>query len=175
MEINFIPANFEILYEEVTKENEHKFQKEYELLKEYATQDVKEWLKKAKIKGELENTDEILLTLLIELHKKIDRIENILTNQQENILDLAFKTFTTGIHFEYLMVKDNSFDKNKLYYSRIKLPVFPKKEFPIYIKAITNNIAKIDKISQKNQEEWNYIVRAKEREYIRELKGVKDA
>ena len=173
MDIRFVRASLDITYEEVVNSNRAIFKDEYEKLSEYENDDIKEWIKKLKAKGQLEDTDKVLLTLLIELHKKVDNLEAILKQEDDNSLKLQHHSTIIGINFDYIQTNNHSFLEDVLYYAKISLPVFPKRDIPVYIYGIDKNIAKIHLISQKNLEDWNALVMAKEREYIRELKGVK--
>lgn len=173
MNIRFVPASLDITFEEVLSSNRSIFRNEYDTLSEYENDDIKEWIKKLKAKGQLEDTDRILLTLLVELHKKVDKIEAILKDEESNLLKLQHSSKIVGINFDYIKTNSYNFLEDTLYYARILLPVFPKREMPLYLYGISNDTAKIHLISQKNLEDWNALVTAKEREKIRELKGVK--
>jgi hypothetical protein len=172
MDVRFVPASLDIVYEEVLDSNRTIFKDEYDRLSEYENDDMKEWVKKLKAKGQLEDTDKILLTLLVELHKKVDNLEALLKQKENNTLKLQHNSKIVGINFDYIQTDGYDFLENTLYYAKIFLPVFPKREIPIYINGITKHIGKIHLISQKNIEDWNALVMTKEREQIRKLKGV---
>ncbi len=174
MDIRFVPASLDIEYEEVNSKNQGIFKDEYKTLQEYGNDDINEWVKKLKAKGQLDDTDRVLLTLLVELHKKIDNLENLLKNEKSNLVKLQQSSKTTAINFDYIQTDSFDFLSDTLYYARIALPVFPKREIAVYLYGIENNIAKIHLISQKNQDDWNSLIMSKEREYIRKIKGVKD-
>ena len=171
MNIRFVPASLNITFEEVTDMNRSIFRNEYNTLNEYENDDIKEWVSKLKAQGKLDDTDRVLLTLLIELHKKIDNIETILKNNENKSLKLQHSSKIVGIHFDHIQINDFDFLENNLYFAKIQLPVFPKREIPIYLLGLNSTIAKIHMISQKNQDDWNSLVMAKEREEIRKIKG----
>jgi len=170
MDIRFVPTALEMTFEEVNNSNRSLFKEEYNSLSEYEHDDIKEWIKKLKAQGKLEDTDKILLTLLIELNKKIDNIEAILKNEDKKGIKLQYNSKIIGINFDYIKTNDYDFVEDSLYYAKIVLPVFPKREIPVYLYGITTDVAKIHLISQKNSEDWNALVMAKERELIREQK-----
>jgi len=170
MDIRFVPTSLEITYEEVNNTNKSIFKEEYNTLNEYENDDIKEWIKKLKAQGQLDDTDKVLLTLLIELHKKVDNLEAILENKKETGLKLQHSSKIIGINFDYIKTNSFNFLEDTLYYAKISLPVFPKREIPVYLYGINDNTAKIHLISQKNLEDWNALVMAKERELIREQK-----
>ena len=171
MNIRFVSASLNISFEEVLDSNRSIFKNEYNTLNEYENDDIKEWVSKLKAHGKLDETDRVLLTLLVELHKKVDNLETLIKNEKDDGLKLQHHTKIIGIHFEYIGLNDYNFLENTLYFAKVELPVFPKREIPIYLIGLKQNMAKIHLISQKNQEDWNSLVMAKEREEIRKLKG----
>jgi len=168
--IRFVPASLDIVFEEVNSSNKSIFKQEYNSLCEYENDDIKDWIKKLKSQGKLEDTDRVLLTLLVELHKKIDHLEALIKDEDQRGIKLQHSSKIIGINFDYIKTDNYNFLEDTLYYSKISLPVFPKREIPVYLYGISKDIAKIHLISQKNLEDWNALVMAKEREYIREIK-----
>jgi len=170
MDIHFVPAALDISFEEVNNSNKALFKNEYNTLSEYENDDIKEWIKKLKAQGKLDDTDRVLLTLLIELHKKVDHLEALIKHEENKGIRLQHASKIIGINFDYIKTDSYNFLEDTLYYAKISLPVFPKREIPVYIYGVSKDIAKIHLISQKNMEDWNALVAAKEREYIRERK-----
>ena len=168
--IRFIPTTLNFSYEEVRDSNKKEFQEEYNLLSEYNSDGIEDWIKKLQAKGQMQDTDQVLLKLIVELHKKVDRIESILKNENEQLLPLQHKSKIYAIHFDYIQAEKYTFLIDTIYYARISLPVFPKKELPIYLIGIKDDIAKIHVINQKNADEWIAFVMSKEREEIRKIK-----
>ena len=172
-DIRFVSATLNLYYEEIFDSNKKMFQDEYNRLSEYANSDIEEWLKKAQAKGLTEDSDKVLITLLVELHKKIDRLESILKNDEDKNIPLQHSSKIVGINFDYIKTDDLNFLEDKRYYARIEMPTFPKREIPLFLTGVSANIAKIILIGQKNLEDWNSFIMAKERENIRELKRSK--
>jgi len=172
-EIRFIPTSLDLVFEEVYDSNKAKFQEEYNSLSEYENSDIEDWLKKAKAKGLLEDSDKVLVALLVELHKKVDRLEDILKQKEKNLVELQLSSKIIGINFDYIKSDGLDFLSGYSYYARVTMPTFPKREIPLFLNGVEKNIAKISLISQKNLEDWNSFVMQKEREMIRELKRSK--
>ncbi len=168
--IRFIATSLEIFYEEVNDSNKKMLHDEYNKLSEYGHSDIEDWLKKAKAKGLTDDSDKVVINLLVELHKKVDRLESILKNSEDKNLILQHDSKIIGINFDYIKTNNLDFLKDKNYYARIVMPTFPKREIPLFLVGIDSNIAKINLISQKNLEDWNSYIMSKERELIRELK-----
>jgi len=170
MDIRFVPASLDISFEEVNNSNKALFKHEYNTLSEYEHDDIKDWIKKLKAQGQLEDTDKVLLTLLIELHKKVDNLEAIIKGEEQKGIKLQHSSKIIGINFDYIKTDSYNFLEDTLYYAKISLPVFPRRNIPVYLYGISKDIAKIHLISQKNLEDWNALIMAKERELIREQK-----
>ena len=168
--IRFVSTSLELFYEEIFDSNKKMFQDEYNKLSEYGSSDIEDWLKKAKAKGLTEDSDKVVINLLVELHKKVDRLESVLRNNEEKHTPLQHSTKIVGINFDYIKTDGLDFLEDKNYYARVVMPTFPKREIPIFLIGKSANIAKINLMSQKNLEDWNSFIMTKERELIRELK-----
>jgi len=168
--IRFISTVLDCNYEEVRGSNKKLFKDEYDTLSEYETDTVGQWLKNAKARGETSDSDQVLLTLLVELHKKIDRLESIVKGEKSEYVQLLEEIKIVGLNFDYIKVEKDCFQPALNYYARIPMPVFPKREIPVFLTAIDTKIAKISLISQKNLQDWNSYITSRERELIRESK-----
>jgi len=168
--IRFVPAVLTIRFELLNEENREKFRREYTALSEYEEDAIGQWLKIAKARGETKDTDEVLLNLLVELHKKVDELTALVKNEEKRLLPLAQSAQILEIGFEHIKIEEPLFMVGKEYYARIEMPIFPKREMAVYLKAIDPYIAEILLMHEKDQKDWNAYVVAKERVMIRELK-----
>ena len=169
-DIRFVSASLELFYEEVFDSNKKMLHDEYNKLSEYGNSDIEDWLKKAKAKGLMEDSDKVVINLLVELHKKVDRLESVLKNSEEKNIALQHSSKIIGINFDYIKTDSLDFLKDKNYYARIVMPTFPRREIPLFLVGKGSHIAKINLISQKNLEDWNSFIMTKEREHIRAIK-----
>ncbi len=169
-DIRFIPAVLTIYFEAMSDDKNELFRREYSSLSEYEEDSIGQWLKIAKARGETKDTDEVLLNLLTELHRKVDELTSLVKNEDKQLLKLAHSDQILEIGFDHIKIESASFEETKEYYARIEMPVFPKREMAVYLKGITPNIAQIILIHEKDQRDWNAYVVAKERILIRELK-----
>jgi hypothetical protein len=169
-DIRFVPAVLTIHFETLNDENSEMFRREYTSLSEYEEDAIGQWLKIAKARGETKETDEVLLNLLVELHKKVDELTALVKNEEKKLLTLAHTTDILEIGFEYFRIEKPLFIPGKEYYARIEMPIFPKREMAVYLKGIDANIAEIILMHDKDMKDWNAYVVAKERVMIRELK-----
>ncbi len=172
MDIRFVDAILDISLELMSEEDE-KFKKEYRILSDFEEDSVGQWLKLAKARGEARDSDEVLMRLLVELHSKIDTLTTLVKDETKELLDLKLKTKIRAIGFEHIRIEDKILEKDREYYCRIEMPVFPKRSMPIFIKALNTNSAKVILIHQKDEKDWNSYVAARERVEIREKKEQK--
>ena len=76
-----------------------------------------------------------------------------------------------SIHYDYFKIK--GFDSNvKEFYGRAILPVFPKREIPLFFSHERDDIFKVKQIHNRDLEDWSQYVAAKQRSFIREMKGI---
>ncbi len=174
-EIRFVPAILTIRFEPMSGDKNELFRREYSSLSEYEEDSIGQWLKIAKARGDTKDTDEVLLNLLVELHKKMDELTSLVKNEEKQLLKLAYSDQILEIGFDHIKIESAAFERNKEYYARIDMPVFPKREIAVYLKGIDSHVAQIILIHEKDQRDWNAYVVAKERIMIRELKrGMRD-
>ncbi len=169
-DIRFVPAILTIYFEEIEQNRKESFRREYNTLSEYEEDSIGQWLKIAKARGETKETDEVLLNLLVELHKKIDNLTDLIKNEEKKLLSLEKTAEILEIGFDHIKVEEEIFVAHREYYARIEMPVFPKREMAVYLKGINPHIAQIVLMHQKDQKDWNAYVVAKERIMIREKK-----
>ncbi len=169
-DIRFVVAPLVVHFEKVGEKQEI-FSKEYNALSEFEEDSVGQWLKIAKARGETGDSDQVLLTLLVELHKKVDMLTNIIKNEEKMLLQLVHKSMISHIGFEHIMIEDNPLEVGEKYYVRVEMPVFPKREIPLFVKALSENVAEISHIHDKDERDWATYMTARERVMIREAKA----
>ncbi len=162
-----IPAFFEFefnLYEE-------KYKEEFDKLGSESSDPIGQYIKLAKARGETKETDPVLLELLIALHRKIDELTAFVKNEKKELLKLEHKTEIESIGFDYFAIKEKLFEKNKKYYGRMALPVFPPRIVPVIFEAVCENLGKITLMHERDIKDYNAFIMARERAIIREMKG----
>jgi len=171
-DIRFVVAPLKIHFEKVGEKQEI-FSKEYNALSEFEEDSVGQWLKIAKARGETGDSDQVLLTLLVELHKKVDMLTDIIKGEEREQLSLSQYAMINNIGFEHIMIEEDLFEVGEKYYVRVEMPVFPKREIPLFVKALSSNIAEISNIHEKDERDWSTYMAARERVMIREAKAGK--
>ena len=167
--IRVVNAPLVIEYEE-SSDRYKEFKKEYDSLSEYEEDSIGQWLKLAKAKGETRDSDEVLLTLMIELHRKVDELRALIKNEEREFVKLKNIQKLEGIGYEHFKFEKEVLQKDVEYYGRIAMPVFPKREIPLFFKAVSADMAEIVLMHEKDIKDWSAYVVARERVMIRELK-----
>ncbi|PHR55488.1 MAG: hypothetical protein COA44_10560 [Arcobacter sp.] len=146
-------------------------EREYHTLSEADDDAIGQWLKLAKAKGETSESDPVALKLLIELHRKIDNLERLIKNEKSPRIGLSSSAKIKSIGFGYFQLENEDLDKDERYYGRITMPTYPQREIGVFFKAVSTDLAKLEKIHDRDEKEWGAYVTARERVMIRELKG----
>lgn len=151
--------------------NEESHEREYHSLSEADDDAIGQWLKLAKAKGETSESDPIALRLLVELHRKVDNLERLIKNEKPSRIGLSSSAQIESIGFGYFRLEDEELQPSVRYYGRITMPTYPQREIGVFFTATDSRLAKIEKIHDRDEKEWDAYVTARERVMIRELKG----
>lgn len=170
--MRYINAPLKIEFDVDIGSKEHK--REYDSLSSSDDDSISEWLRLAKARGNTEDSDQVLLTLIVELHRKMDDMNAYIRGERATFLALTCKSDIEAINYDHFKINEDVLSKDESYYGRILMPFFPKREVPMYFKAIGKNEAKIVLIHERDQIDWNAYMMARERVMIRELKAKKD-
>ena len=170
MSVRLVAAHISLVYSENSLDKEA-FLREFSQLSESDDDPISQWLKLAKGRGETSETDPVLLNLVVELHRKIDALEMFLKDETPKRVSLSNKIKIESIGFEHFKVENADLEPGKEYYGRVEMPVHPKRDVPIFFKAIDNSLAEIVKIHERDEKEWGIYLTARERVLIREAKA----
>ena len=170
MSIRLIAAPIAISFD-VASNNEEEFEREYHRLSESDDDPIGQWLKMAKARGETAESDPVLLKLIIELHRKIDNLEKLIKNEKPIRIELSTHEMIESIGFENFKLKHASFKAGEIYYGRIEIPVYPRRDIGIFFKAEDATLAKIIKMHERDIKDWGAYFTARERVMIREMRG----
>lgn len=169
MSVRLVSAPISIVFNEAQIDKEA-YLREFQQLSESDEDPVSQWLKLAKAKGEISDTDPILLNLVVELHKKIDALERFLKNEEPKRVSLVNETAIESIGFEHFKLKEPLFKEGVEYYGRVQMPVHPKRDIAVFFIAIESSLAKITKIHERDEKEWSAYLTSRERVLIREAR-----
>ena len=167
-----VKAPISICFSEASQNNEV-YEREYQQLSESDEDPISQWLKLAKAKGDTRETDPILLELVVELHRKIDSLEMFLKDEVPKRVSLICESAIDSIGFEYFKMESEILQEDTLYYGRIEMPIYPKHDVGVFFKAQSSTLAKIVKMHDRDEKEWNAYLTARERVLIREAREKK--
>ena len=170
MSIRLIAAPIAISFD-VASNNKEQYEREYQQLSESDDDPISQWLKMAKARGETAESDPVMLKLMIELHRKIDNLEQLIKNEKPIRLELATHEMIESVGFENFKLKHASFEAGQVYYGRIEMPVYPKRDVGIFFRAEDASLAKIIKMHDRDIKDWGAYLTARERVMIREMRG----
>lgn len=156
---------------ELVEEKGAEFEREFLLLSDLDDDPVAQWVKMAKAKGEAKYSDELTLKLLVALHQKVDTLTRLLQNEKREYPKLALKAPTQALGHEVVVLEESRFSEGAHYYGRINLPVFPERIVPLFLVGIEARVAKVVRIHERDQREWDTYIASRERAMIRESKG----
>ena len=87
--------------------------------------------------------------------------------------DKYIKGKIEGIGYEYFKLNKELFKEGRDYYGRLDMPFFPKREVPVFFKAISKKEGKIKMLHERDEKDWNAYVVARERVMIRQMRAKK--
>ncbi len=172
MSVRLVKAPISIAFDVVADENEL-FTREYHQLSESDDDPITQWLKRAKGRGETAESDPVLLNLMVELHRKIDNLEQLIKNETPQRVALRHSAMIDSIGYGYFKLKEPLLTPKEHYYGRVEMPVHPKHDIAIFFVAESNDLAKIIKMHERDEKEWAAYLTARERVLIREMREKK--
>lgn len=167
-----VQAPLDIFFEEI--EDEEVYLREFEKLTQAEEDPVGQWLKLAKARGETGDSDTVLLTLVAELHRKIDDLNAYVRNEIPKRLELAKKALVDSIGFEHINLQEEILEPQKRYYARILMPIFPKREIALFLEAKSTTLVEITRMHESDSKDWDAYIMARERIMIRQKKAEND-
>lgn len=168
--IRLVDTSLKVVFEEGTSENES-FRREFMSLLMLHDDPLSVWLKSDKIRKESEDTDKILLTLIAELHRKIDVLSLRLSTEGPLYIPLMNQGTIDAIGHGYLGLDSEVLEEGKSYYGRIDMPTFPRRQIALFFEAISSKIAKVILMHEDDKKDWSAYMAACERVMIRQMKG----
>lgn len=173
MSVRLVSAPIGILFCKI-ENNKERYLQEYIELSQSSDDPLNQWLKLARAKGETIDTDPILLSLIVELHKKVDALECLIKNEKPKRLDLGDVIKIESIGFEHLKLSQELLQEGREYYGRVELPVYPKRDIALFFSAIDGSLAKITKMNVRDERDWGAYLTSRERLLIREARESKE-
>ncbi len=175
MNVRLIPAPISLEFSKLSDGRDEEFEREFHQLSDSDEDPISQWLKLARARGETRDTDDVLLNLMVELHRKIDNLEMTIKGEKPKRVQLDIHADIDSIGFEHFHIKDSILEKDAIYYGRVKMPVHPKRDVAIYFKALDSSLVEIIKMHERDEKEWGSYMTARERVLIRQAKQKRDS
>lgn len=175
MSVRLIPAPISLTFSKIADEKSEEYEREFHQLSDSDEDPISQWLKLAKARGETRDTDDVLLNLMVELHRKIDQLEMTIKGEKPKRIELDIEADIDSIGHEHFHIKDAVLEAGREYYGRVTMPVHPKRDVAVYFKALDSSLAEIQRIHERDAKEWSSYLAARERVLIREAKQKKDS
>ncbi len=175
MSVRLISAPISLEFSKLSNEKLEEFEREFHQLSDSDEDPISQWLKLAKARGETRETDDVLLNLMVELHRKVDQLEMTIKGEKPKRVQLETESDIDSIGHDHFHIKENILETGAKYYGRVTMPVHPKRDVAIYFKALDSSLAEIIKIHERDAKEWSSYLTARERVLIREAKQKRDS
>ncbi len=163
MELNLFKAGLSAEFQSCDL-NDSYFLQEY--LNINANSRLSKW-KKLASKVNFEENEKLIFELLLSLKEDLAKLENKLS-KQDKLLPLAQKGIVSALNFEQLSFLEPLLEKDKEYYLRFELS---GQKMAIFIRAQSENLAKIVKIKTEDRVLYDAFVVEIQRDMIRNKKG----
>lgn len=170
-DVRLVEASLGIVFDLIEVDQDG-FEKEFNAISEHDDDAIGQWLRTAKAKGDTSDSDPAVLHLMVELYRKIDRLENLILGITPIRIPLTKTGLIEKIGFEHFELSEPLLEVSKHYYGRVELPMLPRRETPLYFEALSPTLAKIIRIHVRDSNEWGIYMTARERSIIRHLKGL---
>ncbi|RDU59056.1 hypothetical protein [Helicobacter marmotae] len=168
VQTRIVPCELEIAFCALNAENEQACKKEYLSLSQHRYGSIAQWLNKNK--SRIEDTDEVLLELLMELYHKVEHIEQILLDKGTQYLPLPAEGVADFVGHGVVCMPQDVFENGQKYYLRIFLPIFPQRYIGVFAHAISPKIVLFRQIHHKDQVDFDSFVVQMERVMILDSK-----
>ena len=158
-----VPCELEVAFSKLNENNQAAFNKEFVALSHHRYGSITQWLNKNKSRNRMEETDEVLLELLVELYRKVETIEQMLRNKTTQYIPLESESIADFVGHSVLCMPSNVFEVGEEYYLRIFLPIFPERYVSIFASAIHQRIVKFERMHHNDVGDFDNFVDQMER------------
>ena len=172
IETRIVPCELEVAFSEVSVDNEEILRKEYIALSQHRYGSIAQWLNKNKSKNRTEDTDEVLLELLIELYQKVENIEQMLLHKEARYIPLEYEGLANFVWHNVMCMPLDAFNEGQRYYLRIFLPIFPQRYVGIFARSVATRIVVFEQIHHNDLSDFDSFVAQMERLMILDSKSL---
>lgn len=169
-------CHLKLAYEYVEEQKSHLYEEEFFSLAAFSETPMLKWIKTMHSKSALSEENMIIVEILTEMYKKLDKLERILTHQDQNLLPLSHEARLGFVGHDALCLDERqSFGEivgQGMIYARVFVPLFPERIVGIFAKVLHPQIAKIEHIHIKNRTYFDTFVADCERSMILDTKSL---
>lgn len=166
------PCELEVSFEKLDSENKSKYEKEFTSLAQQRQSAINQWLMRAKSRNRLQETDEVLLEILVELYQKVESIEQMLQNKTRQYVELDSEGVANYVGHNVLCMSKDCFKERENYYMRVFLPVFPERYIGMFAQAIHPRVVRIENLHHNDMSDFDSFVAEMERLMILDSKSL---
>ena len=160
---------FEILSDELNLIAEE----EYNKITQMHNLSIDSWLNSLKSKStdcKCGGGSIILGEMLVQIYKKLEHIENLISGEELKYITLKNINFTSKLGHGIIVLNSNCIQPSNKYYARLFLPIFPARCVPLFGVAIESNVLRIDKIGDRDLKDYDKHIVNIEREMLKSRK-----
>lgn len=161
--MKFVRVAVNIVFEEAT-DRKDEFEREFESFSATDSNPVDDFIQKMKAKEGKAAPDMITITLLSELHKKIDELTKIIKGEKRSLLTLANARVLDFAWFD--TIKLDGLKPGLIYYARVDMPLFRPRVIPFFFEAIDEEIGKITTMWPDDKADFDSYLASKDREEL---------
>lgn len=169
-------CHLKLAYEYVEEHKAHLYEGEFFSLATFSDTPMLKWIKTMHSKSSLSEENMIIVEILTEMYKKLERLERILTHQDQNLLPLANEARLGFVGHDALCLDEGQsfgdFAQHSKIYARVFVPLFPERIVGIFAKVLHPQIAQIEHIHIKNRTYFDTFVADCERSMILDTKSL---
>lgn len=173
MNLRVIPATLLYTFDHVDDHNRSHYNRDFDNLAQANTDPVKEWIALQEAKGLAQDSDKIVLQLLSEMYKKLDRIETMLSGEKPICgHTLPHSGTLQGLGYEALAFENGMLVEGRLYYAKVDMPTFPKRSIPLFFESLDNTTGHIVAMHESDRIQWDSYIISRERTMLSDAKGL---
>lgn len=169
-------CHLHLAYEYIQAQKISLYEEEFSTLAIFSEAPILKWIKTMHSKSALGEENVVIIEILTEMYKKLERLEQILTHKEQELLPLAHKAKLRFVGHDALCLdEDQSFGDYKgenAIYVRMFVPFFPERTLGIFARVLHPQVAKIEHIHIKNRTYFDTFVAECERGMILDTKSL---
>jgi len=161
--MKFVRIAASISFEEIG-DRMSEFEREFEGFSETDSNPVDDFIQKMKAREGKNAPDVMTITLIAELHKKVDDLTRLVKGETKEMVTLQNSQMLDFAWFD--TIKLSGLKTGTLYYARINMPLFRPREIPFFFEATDSENASITKMWPKDKNDFDGYLVSKDREEI---------